>query len=118
MPNPPQGLRRDASRLAVRGRGDQQADEPLRVPAVVHITHREPVQKFRMAGGFALRAEVLFLLDEPLPERLRPTRLTAARGEWIIPIDQPAGQSQPVRGNVRRKRAEERRERRDQLRPP
>ncbi len=61
-----------------------------------------------MAGGLALRAEVLGRLDDPRPEDLEPEPVDRhARRQRVVRLDQPSGQSQPVERRAGRQRRQE-----------
>ena len=81
----------DLRRLAIRRRGDDQAEQGLRVPARAHVLAGQPVEQLGMARRLALGAEVLLGLDQADAEQLRPEPVDGdARGQRIAGIDEPA----------------------------
>ena len=75
--------------------------QTLERPAVADELRRQPVEQFRMRGRCALRAEVIFRLDDAQPEMPLPDAIDRhSRRERIGAVHQPAGKIEP-RGKAR-----------------
>ena len=78
--------------LAVGVTGDDETDHFAEVP-VGHEFCGEPVEEFRVGGGFALSAEVVGLCAEAGAEELTPEPVhDDASGEWVLRGSDPVGE--------------------------
>ena len=74
----------------------------LLAPAPVHELAGQPIEQLGMAGGGALRAEVVVGLDQAAAEIRLPDPVHGDPGrQRIAAIDQPAGQVHAVRRSSR-----------------
>src|SRR3954452_6088136 len=60
------------ARLPVRGRGDDEANHRLRVPAAVHVACGQPIEQLGVGGRIALRAEVFACENDSAAEEAFP----------------------------------------------
>ena len=94
-------LRRGRRRLPVGGRGDQELEEPLHVPARLAELDGQPVEQLGMRGKLAADPEVSRRADQAGPEDFLPEPVDRhPGGQRMLGPEQPPGKAQPVAGQV------------------
>src|SRR5262245_6775640 len=76
-------------------------------PAAFDEFYRQPVEQFGMGRALASRAEILGRRYQSLSEILLPYAVdNDARGQRIVPVNDPFRQAEPVRRSVFRERVQ------------
>ena len=80
-----------------KGGGEQQRlEQAFDIPVGLAEVAGEPVEQFRMAGQFSLRAEVVARFDEARAEQLLPEAIDGDAGsERMLGRDEPVGEVEP-----------------------
>ena len=80
----------DVRRLPIRGRVHDQPVHCFEAPAGVHELAGQPIEQFRMAGRFALHAEILARADDARAEVRLPDAIHHHAGRRRAGCDRPA----------------------------